>query len=208
MVRSRLALAWFVAALLAAAALVTLRARTTRPGHPVVLARPASTRSADPADHADPAPSATLRAVLDALDSARATAYADPLDGDPDAWDAPSCSCHAEDVRRLRDLAASGLALRDVAAVSGSPPPGPAARRAGAARRADAPRLVVLSLTVTRAGPATVEAVVVDRLLAYAAVDARGRIVRRWPATGPRRWRITFVRTSGRWLIGALARAP
>jgi hypothetical protein len=121
--------------------------------------------------------------VLSALDRARAAAYADPVTADPDDWAARTCACHAEDVRRLRALAADRLALRGA-------------------------RVTVLSVAVARAGPTSVDVVVTDRLAAYAAVDARGRTVRRWSAAGPRRWRITLVLVAGRWRLGAVARAP
>lgn len=167
-----------VAALLLVAYAV-LRA-ATRPEPYVTLARPAPS---SPALTASPSPPPDLRAALVALDAARAAGYADPAAADPDAWSAPSCSCRADDVRRLRALARHGLRLRGHGAT-------------------------VLGLAVVRAGQDRATLLVTDRLGPYAAVDARGRTVARWPASGPRRWRITLVRPSGRWLLGAVARAP
>jgi hypothetical protein len=160
------------------AAYAVLRA-ATRPEPYVTLARPAPS---SPAPTASPSPP-DLRVSLVALDAARADGYADPAAADPDAWVAPSCACRAEDVRRLRALARRGLRLRGH-------------------------RTTLLGLAVVRAGPDRATLLVTDRLGSYAAVDARGRTVARWPASGPRRWRITLVRTSGRWLLGTVARAP
>ena len=125
-----------------------------------------------------------VRAALAALDTARAAAFADPVTADPDEWATTACACHADDTRRLRELAGNGLALRGqrvtVDSLAFASPPG--------AGRADV--------------------VLVDRTSAYDAVDGTGRIVRGWPAEGPRRWRITLVRAGGRWLFGSIARAP
>jgi hypothetical protein len=149
---------------------------------------PSAARAPAPAPTpATPAPTAaTARIALAALDRVRAAAYADPRSADPGAWALPSCACHAEDAHRLRDLARSGLALRGHAVT-----------------------LTSLAVLAARAGPAPrVEALVTDRVGAYTAVDAAGRVVRRWPASAPRRWRITLVRTAGRWRYAAVARAP
>jgi hypothetical protein len=136
-----------------------------------------------------PTPDAgAVRAALAALDRARAAAYADPLTGDPDAWALRSCACRAEDVRRLRDLARAGLALRGHAVT-----------------------VTALTVLAARAGPSgtfRVDVLVTDRVSAYAAVDRAGRAVRRWPSTGPRRWRLGLVRAAGRWRYSAVARAP
>ncbi|HVF04657.1 MAG TPA: hypothetical protein VNA20_07455 [Frankiaceae bacterium] len=196
MSRVRLSLA---AALLVLAAYVGLRAHL-RPdpyatlARPAVLApprsaapsapaRPPSVPSSSASPSAAPPSSAALRATLRALDRARAAGFADPVGADPDAWAARSCACRAEDVRRLRDLAARGLALRG--------------------HRAE-----LLRVELVRAGPASARVAVTDRLGGYAAVDARGRTVARWPASPERRWLVTLVRVDGRWLLGAVARAP
>ncbi len=203
MTRTRLLAAALLAALVAAA-LVARAAH--RP--PVTLARPyaplpapatpaaltpatappatatsATRTSATPAPAAAPADAATARAALRALDRARAAAYADPLTGDPDDWAARTCPCHAADAARLRALARAGRALR------------------GHATRLDAVRVV-------RATPRALDLVVRDRLGPYTAVDARSRVVARWPATPVRTWRIRLVRAGGRWLLGRIARAP
>lgn len=180
-----------VAALLAA--YVLLRAAATpepyatlaRPAAGVPLASaPAPAAAVEPAGRRDAPSPGALRAALVALDAARARGYASPPAADPGRWAARTCACHAEDVRRLRSLAARGLALRGHRA-----------------------RLV--SFVLVRAGPASAEVVVTDRTAAYAAVDARGRTVARWPASGPRRWRVTLVRTAARWLLGDIgARTP
>jgi hypothetical protein len=207
MVRTRHALAWLLAALLAVAAGAALRASATDPtgpsapgrptaplartataSHPpTVASRPPTAASGGPAASPSAAgpDAASVRHLLTALDRARAAGYVDPTTADPDDWAARSCACRDEDVRRLRALARAGLALR-----------------------AAAVHLVSVSVAVARAGPESVDAVVVDRLAAYVAVDRRGRTVHRWPATGPRRWRITLVLVSGRWRLGAVARAP
>ncbi|MDQ1712007.1 MAG: hypothetical protein QOE45_1457 [Frankiaceae bacterium] len=198
--------ALLVLALLLAVALRVLAARSPAPG--LTLARPAPGVAQLPATPAPPAPSqpsparpplaaspplplpdaAAVRAALATLDRARGVAYADPPGADPGAWATPSCACRGEDVRRLRSLARSGLALRGQA-------------------------VTVVSVTVldARAGPAgsvRVDAAVVDRVGAYTAVDRTGRAVRRWPATGPRRWRLTLVLAAERWRYTAVARAP
>lgn len=167
-----------VAALALAAVLLLARA-TTRPGPATTLARAA----ADPAAAADPTHPATLRDTLGALDRARAAGYADPATADPDTWATRRCSCHAEDVRRLRALAARGHALRGQ-------------------------RTTVLGVRVVRAGPGFADLAVTDATTAYTTVDARGRPVARWPGSGRREWRITLVRVAGRWLLGTVARAP
>jgi hypothetical protein len=180
-----------VAALLAA--YVLLRA-VAAPEPYATLARPAAPRvTAAPSHSPDPGPppdrgsapsAAALRAALVALDAARARGYASPSGADPDLWAARTCACRVEDVRRLRSLAARGLALRGHRA-----------------------RLV--SFALVRAGPDSAEVAVTDRVAAYAAVDARGRTVARWPSSGPRRWRITLVRADGRWLFAGIGvRAP
>jgi hypothetical protein len=169
------------AAVAALVAYVALRA-AARPEPFTTLARPAAA-SAPPTAVAPTPDAAALRAALAALDRARAAAYADPVAADPDTWAARTCTCRAEDVRRLRRLAARGLALRGQ-------------------------RSTLLTFTLTRAGPVSAEALVTDRTSAYAAVDRRGHTVRRWPATPPRRWRIAFVLVSGRWLLGGIDRAP
>ncbi|HWL35135.1 MAG TPA: hypothetical protein VNQ77_02980 [Frankiaceae bacterium] len=166
------------------AAYVLLRAAAA-PEPYATLARPAFSappaplplEPSPPPSRRDPPSPAAVRAVLVALDAARTRGYASPPGADPDRWAARSCACHAEDVRRLRSLAARGLALRGHRA-----------------------RLV--SFVLVRAGPAVAEVAMTDRTAAYAAVDARGRTVARWPASGPRRWRMTLVRTAGRWLLG------
>ena len=138
-----------------------------------------------PPDVPTPAPTLDeLRAAIARLDAARAAAFSRPADGDPDEWATRSCACHAGDTRALRDLARDGLALR------------------GSGATVDALALA-RGPTPTRA-----DVVLTDRLRAYQAVDSSGRVVARWPATGPRRWRVTLVRVSGRWLFGAVARAP
>jgi hypothetical protein len=124
-----------------------------------------------------------VRALLAALDRVRAAGYADPAAADPDDWSAPTCPCHAEDARRLRALAAGGHRLRGQAATLHD--------------------VAVTAETATR-----IEAAVTDALAAYTELDPRGRVVARWPATGPRTWRVTLVRVGGRWLLGAVARAP
>lgn len=160
------------------------------PGTTPAAASPASsatrptTSSAPASASARPPAAADLRAALTALDAVRAAAYAAPLDGDPDAWATRDCACHADDVRRLRDLARDGTALRGQ-------------------------RITVDSLAlVAPPTPEHADLVVVDRMTAYTAVDAAGRVVARWPASGPRRWRVTLVRVRDRWLLGAVARAP
>lgn len=170
------------------AAYVLLRAASA-PEPYATLARPALSGAppapvplepGPPPSRRDPPSPAVLRAALVALDAARTRGYASPPGADPDRWAARSCACHAEDVRRLRSLAGRSLALRGHRA-----------------------RLV--SFVLVRAGPAVAEVVVTDRTAAYAAVDARGRTVARWPALGPRRWRLTLVRTAGRWLVGDIS---
>jgi hypothetical protein len=208
--RALLALVAALAALaaLAVLALVALRAARSaapaatlaRPAFPPAASAPAPSTASTPVPSAAPtAPTpvlpprasgppsvATVRAALAVLDRARAAAYADPPDADPTAWALPTCACHAEDARRLRDLARSGLALRGHAVT-----------------------LTAVTLLPARAGPALrVEALVTDRVGAYTAVDPAGRVVRRWPATPSRRWRVTLVRTTGRWRYAAVARAP
>jgi hypothetical protein len=136
-----------------------------------------------PASRRDPPRLPALRAALAALDAARAAGYADPVAADPDSWAARSCACHAADARRLRALARRGLALRGH-------------------------RTTSLAVTLVRAGPAAATLLVADRLGPYAAVDRRGRAVARWPGTPSRRWLVTLVRPAGRWLLGAVARAP
>lgn len=193
MERLRVALA--VAALVVAAYAV-LRA-TARPEPYATLARPAAgaqpvplrpavvamSEPPDPAGPRDaPAPGA-LWAAFRRLDRARAAGYADPLAADPDAWAARSCACHAEDARRLRDLAARGLRLRGH-------------------------RATVTAFALVRAGPARAVLLVSDRLAPYAAVGRSGAVAARWPGSPLRRWRVTLVRDSGRWLLGAVARAP
>jgi hypothetical protein len=192
------------AALVAALLLVRVLARGATPA--ATLARPApgaattsrpapgaattTRRPAPDVPAAAPTPAAgggpdatTVRTALATLDRARAAAYDHPVDGDPDAWAARTCPCHAADAARLRALARAGQALR------------------GAATR-------LVSVADVRAGPGAVTAVVTDRLAPYTTVDRRGRAVARWPGTGPRRWRVTLVRVAGRWLLGAIARAP
>jgi hypothetical protein len=191
--RTRLLLA---AALLALALLARAYAR---PAAPVTLARPAPAPlapGASPAPAAPPRPAPAVgasptsgldapaaRALLTALDRARAAAYAEPGAADPDDWAARDCPCHAADAARLRDLARAGTALRGQ-------------------------RTVLLDVTVTRASPAAADLLVTDRLAPYVLVDRAGRVLRRWPQTPPRRWRVTLVRPAGRWLLGAVARAP
>ncbi|HEU0131700.1 MAG TPA: hypothetical protein VFQ85_12000 [Mycobacteriales bacterium] len=186
-VTARRALAAFTAFL---GALLVLRVLTSHEPRTVTLARPAPgaavpavppPAAAPPASPAAAPPAldaATARSVLAALDAARAAAYAAPATADPAAWAAPSCACLAEDRRRLRDLAARGLALRGHAAV-----------------------LDAVTLDGTTV-------LVADHAPAYTAVDARGAVVARWPASGPRRWRVTLVRHAGRWLLGCVVRAP
>jgi hypothetical protein len=179
------------AAPFAAAAPPFAAAAPPAPGVPLVPAGslPPGLPPTASAPRTPPAPDAgAVRAALAALDRARAAAYADPLTGDPDAWALRSCACRAEDVRRLRDLARAGLALRGHA-------------------------VTVTGLTVlaARAGPSgtfRVDVLVTDRVSAYTAVDRAGRVVRRWPSTGPRRWRLGLVRAAGRWRYAAVARAP
>lgn len=144
------------------------------PGSPSPVAR----------GQARPPTLAEVRDALTRLDAYRGAAFAEPADGDPDAWAARTCACHRDDTERLRDLARDGLALRGhgvtVESVAFAAPP-----------------------TATHA-----ELLVTDRATAYAVVDAAGRTVSRWPASGPRRWRVTLVDAGGRWLIGRLARVP
>jgi hypothetical protein len=164
------------------AALTAAVPAATASGPAVATGPPPATASAPPATPA------AVRAALAALDRVRAAAYTAPGAADPGAWALPTCACHAEDVRRLRDLARAHLALRGHVVT-----------------------LTAVTVLSARAGPAgflRVEAVATDRVASYAAVDPAGRVVRRWAATGPRRWRITLERTSGRWRYAAVARAP
>jgi hypothetical protein len=205
-VRARLALA--VVALMAFAGLV-VAARTngplTSPAGPAGPAGPAATadRTTLPgeatlaapaaADPSGPLSPAALRETVAALDRARGAAFADPVDGDPDEWATTACPCHAVDADALRALADRRRALRGATFVLLDVALAPRARAPGRAVRA---RTGVLDLLV------------VDRLGPYVAVDARGRVVARWPGTGPRRWRIRLARVAGRWRIGSIARAP
>ncbi|HEV2890956.1 MAG TPA: hypothetical protein VGX28_11335 [Frankiaceae bacterium] len=158
------------------------------PPPPTALSGPPTAPPGPPSAPAASAPGAPtlgdLRAALADLDAARATAFADPLTADPDVWADRACACHADDARRLRDLARAGLALHGH-------------------------RVTLDSVTLRRPPtPERAELLVVDRAAAYAAVDARGRPVSRWPATGPRRWYVTLVRVAGHWAFGQIARAP
>ncbi|HEX8003141.1 MAG TPA: hypothetical protein VF519_10650 [Mycobacteriales bacterium] len=145
-------------------------------------ASPAAPAPASATAPSPPTP-AELRAALAALDATRAAAFARPAGADPGAWADPRCACHADDARRLRDLARDGLALRGH-------------------------RVTLVSLAVTRATATRADLLLVDRAAGYAAVDRSGRAVARWPESGPRRWRVTLVRAGGRWLFGQVARAP
>jgi hypothetical protein len=179
---------------LVAGALLALRIADARGGPPDTLALPAypaapvvpASPTARAVPPASPVPSGTAvdwRGVLTALDRARAAAYAAPATADPDGWAAPACPCRAEDVRRLRALAAAGRALRGQATV-------------------------LVDVRVTAATAARADLLVSDRLAAYSEVDARGRPVSRWPVSAVRRWRIRLVRTAGKWRLGAVERAP
>ncbi len=183
MARTRLVL---IAALVAVATLGGAAAAvllSTRPA-----ARHATVPRLRTSSHPTPT---TVRRVLADLDRARAAAYADPVTGDPDAWAAPACACHAEDARRLRALARDGLALRSAASTLVA-----------------VTVLPIAADPATRVGPDAVDALVVDRTSAYTAVDRTGRAVHHWPASGPRSWRIHLIQVAGRWRIGSIARAP
>jgi hypothetical protein len=172
---------------LVAGALLALRLADARGGPPDTLALPAYPTAYPPTGSPGPSPSPSpavdWSAVLADLDRARAAGYADPPAADPRDWAARSCACWAEDVRRLRALAAAGHALRGQ---SGT----------------------LVGVRVTAAGAARADLLVRDRLAAYAEVDARGRPVTRWPASAVRRWRIVLVRVAGKWRLGAVERAP
>lgn len=192
---SRARLLLVAVAAFATAAYALLRA-VTAPEPYATLARPAAARpsvgagrvgvAGEPVEGAtprEPPPAGVLRAALARLDAARVAGFADPAAADPDDWAAPTCSCRAEDVRRLRALAARGLALRGH-------------------------RAAVLGLRVVRAGPWAATVVVTDRVAGYAVVDRRGRVVARWAPAEPRTWRVTLVRVTGRWLLGRIVRGP
>jgi hypothetical protein len=164
---------------------------TASPGAPpggapgTASAAPPSARPARPARPADAPPDLpALRAALARLDAARTAAFADPPHADPGAWAAPSCACYAADAERLRALARDGTALRGH-------------------------RMTIRSVALAAPATATrADLTVVDSLAAYTAVDRSGRVTGRWPATGERRWRVTLVLVSGRWLVGGVTRAP
>jgi hypothetical protein len=164
---------------LVAGALLALRIADARGGPPDTLALPAYPAAPAPSLRA----AVDWRDVLTGLDRARAAAYADPSAVDPDEWAARACPCRAEDVRRLRALAAAGHALRGQATT-------------------------LVDVRVTAATSTGADLLVSDRLAPYSEVDAHGRRFAHWPAGAVRRWRIRLVRTAGQWRLGAVERAP
>ncbi len=111
----------------------------------------------------------TPRELILAANAHRTRGFADPRGADPGSWSDPSCPCHAADGAALDALVLAGRSLAG---------PGPQ----------------ITQVVVLAALPEQIVLEVVDRIPPYAEVDRDGRVVRRWPGRGERRWRVVLVR--------------
>jgi hypothetical protein len=126
-------------------------------------------------------PGLDARAALRQIDAERARAFAAPSAADVSRYAEPTGPVAAADRSQLAALAAAG-------------------------RRLDTPAITLTDVRVLDVHAAEATLAVRDELAAYAAYDATGRVVQRWPGRGPATWLVRLRRGHGRWRLFSVER--